>query len=139
VEYHVNQENGTLMRKFLGSEDTYGTILSSGGFPAPSEEDGLLLADNVLDRSPDAVRGLMLEQLMVTDNFVVLNTNSTRFYGTYAMGNRPAAIEVNIAATDATSMEAENQAIWRKDTSVKLRNAGLYSFRVMLPEPLVLP
>lgn len=135
VEYHVNKQDGTLLRKFLGSKDTYDTILAPGKFPSPDKNGGLLLADNVLDRAPDAVRGNILEALMTTDNFVILNTNLTRLEGPYTADNRPAAVEVNVAATDLTSMDKENQALWRGNPSLPLRHAGIYSFRVNFPAP----
>lgn len=135
VEYYFDEDSAALKRTFRGSQDTYTDILTAGNFPDPEKDKGMTLADNILDSAPDAVRGLVLEDLMTTDSFIILNTNLTRLYGAYTADNRPAAVEVNIAATDATSMYEENQAAWRGNPDLTLRSAGIYSFRAPFPAP----
>ncbi len=143
VEYYVDPASKSLRRNFIGSRATFEQILVPGGFPNPTTDEGLLVADNVLENARDAVRGTMLGQLMINDNFIMLNTNLTRFFGQYQNDpsgtNIPAAIEVNIAVADSTSMDPANQAIWRNNPSIILRDAGIYTFRVQLPSPPATP
>ncbi len=137
VEYFVDAERGHLNRIFLGSRETFDEIIQPGQFPSPSSEadEENVLADNLLENTADAVRGLALENQANPENFVVLNTNMVLLTGGYSAANRPAAIEVTLAVADPTSMEEKNRAIWEQNSAVSLRNAGVYSFRVALPEP----
>ena len=137
VEYFVDAEKGDLNRVFLGSKETFDEILKTGQFPSPTSEadEENVLADNLLENTSDAVRGLVLEANANPENFVVLNTNMVLLTGSYSAANRPAAIEVTLAVADPTSMEEKNKAIWQQNSAVRLRNAGIYSFRVSLPAP----
>jgi len=135
VEYQVDAANSTLTRRFLASRETFDDIITAGQFPSPSSQDSQLLAVNVMKGTADAVRGFGLAGVANPANFVVLNTNMIALTGAYSTNNPPTAIEVNLAVADPTSMEPENKAIWEANTSVVLRNAGIYSFRVSLPNP----
>lgn len=140
VEYRVDAEDGKLTRLFYPSERTYNEVVRPGKFPAPSSTGGQLLADNVLRENRDAVRGLAVYQEANRANFLILGTNRgtlLEFSGSYSPDNRPVAVEVNFAVTDPTS--AGNRDIWEDKPDMKLRNAGLYSFRVDLPQPAPTP
>jgi hypothetical protein len=65
-------------------------------------------------------------------NFIRLGTNMQTFTGVPGPNNYPAAIEVNFAVADPTTL-ANTNLINRSD--YVLRNAGLYSFRIALPKP----
>jgi prepilin-type N-terminal cleavage/methylation domain-containing protein len=136
VEYRVDAGANTLTRLFYPSERTFTEILRSGNFPAPGGGEGQILATNVLSDSRDAVRGLALYREANRNSFVMLGTNTGTLLehsGTYSSGNRPVAVEVNFAVTDPSSMA--NRDLWEGRQDMKLRNAGLYSFRINLPAP----
>lgn len=132
VEYSVDDQSNTLRRLFLGSADTYTQILSGGGsFPAPSAaSQGQVLAMNLLPEMGDAVRGMVLEDEAPRDSFVLLDNELLPY--TTAATNAPAAVEINFAVADPEAMA--NKDLW-SNPNFKLRNAGLYSFRVYLPPP----
>jgi hypothetical protein len=65
-------------------------------------------------------------------NFILLGTNMLPFTGTPRSNNYPAAIEVNFAVADPTTLA--NTDVINRSTFV-LRNAGLYSFRIPLRKP----
>jgi len=133
VEYSVEPEEGTLRRRFLGSEETYNQILSGGspGFPTPGgPPSAQMLAMNLLPDMSDAVRGMVLQGEAPRDNFVVLNRRLLPYDRTDT--NAPSAIEVNFAVADPDAMA--NRDLWA-NPNYRLRNAGLYSFRVHLPQP----
>jgi prepilin-type N-terminal cleavage/methylation domain-containing protein len=136
VEYRVDAGANTLTRVFYPSERTFTEIIQNGNFPASGGGEGQILATNVLSDSRDAVRGMAVYREANRNNFVILGTNSGALLehtGTYSAGNRPVAVEVNFAVTDPSSMA--NRDLWEARQDVKLRNAGLYSFRVNLPQP----
>jgi prepilin-type N-terminal cleavage/methylation domain-containing protein len=140
VEYTVDPSANTLTRLFYPSERTYSEIISGGGFPSPGSEQGQILATDVLADNRDAVRGLAIYSEANQRAFLILGTNTgslLEFSGTYSPANRPVAVEVNFAVTDPSSMD--NRDLWEGRPDIKLRNAGLYSFRVSLPEPPVAP
>ncbi len=140
VEYSVDPSQNILTRTFYPSKRTYDEIILSGSFPSPSPGDGQVLAANVLADNRDAVRGLAVQREANPVNFVMLGTNTgslVEFSGTPSANNRPVAVEVNFAVTDPTSLA--NRDLWEGRPDVKLRNAGLYSFRAMLPEPATSP
>lgn len=141
VEYYIDRTNNSFMRLFLASEETYQTILSAAtpSFPAPGSFPGRaqLLATNVLAESRDAVRGLAVYNEANPTNFVILGTNNANsealpFTGTYSVTNRPVAVEINYGVADPETMA--NRELM-DNPNYKLRNAGLYSFRVHLPKP----
>jgi hypothetical protein len=136
VEYRVDAGANTLTRVFYPSERTFTEIIQNGNFPASGGGEGQILATNVLSDSCDAVRGMAVYREANRNNFVILGTNTGTLLehtGTYSAGNRPVAVEVNFAVTDPSSMA--NRDLWEARQDVKLRNAGLYSFRVNLPQP----
>jgi prepilin-type N-terminal cleavage/methylation domain-containing protein len=140
VEYSVNPERNTLTRTFYASQRTYDEVIRSGSFPPPSPGEGQILAANVLADNRDAVRGLAVQREANPDNFVMLGTNTgslVEFSGSYSPANRPVAVEVNFAVTDPSSIQ--NRDLWEGRPDMKLRNAGLYSFRAMLPAPAAAP
>jgi len=142
VEYVVDPGANTLTRLFYPSDRTFNQVIQGGSFPAAASEPGQILATNVLADSRDAVRGLVLYREANRRSFVVLGTNNSgntllEHTGTYSAANRPVAVEVNFAVTDPTSMD--NRDLWEGQPDMKLRNAGLYSFRVSLPEPPDIP
>ena len=65
-------------------------------------------------------------------NFILLGTNMLPFTGAPKSNNYPAAIEVNFAVADPTTLANTN--LINRSTYV-LRNAGLYSFRSPLRKP----
>jgi len=138
VEYSVNKQEGTLRRRFLGSEETYKQILSGGSpsFPTPgaAPQEAQILAMSLLPDMSDAVRGMVLQAEAPRDNFVVLNRRLLPYDKNDT--NAPSAIEVNFAVADPEAMA--NRQLW-ENANYKLRNAGLYSFRVHLPAPSGLP
>jgi prepilin-type N-terminal cleavage/methylation domain-containing protein len=136
VEYRIDPGANTLTRVFYPSERTFTEIISTGNFPASGGGQGQILAANVLADSRDAVRGLAVYREANRRTFLILGTNTgslVEFSGTYSPANRPVAVEVNFAVTDPSSMA--NRDLWEGRQDVKLRNAGLYSFRINLPEP----
>lgn len=140
VEYSVDSSRNILSRVFYPSSRTFDEIIQSGSFPSPSPGGGQILAANVLSDNRDAVRGLAVQREANPVNFVMLGTNTghlVEFSGTYSAANRPVAVEVNFAVTDPSSLA--NKELWQGRPEVKLRNAGLYSFRAMLPEPPEMP
>lgn len=145
VEYYVDKTNNTFMRVFFASEETYNDILSlsTPRFPDPGSapERAQVLATNVLAESRDAVRGLAVFNEANSTNFIILGTNNSvaetlPFTGTYSLSNRPVAVEINYAVADPETMA--NRALM-DDPNYKLRNAGLYSFRISLPKPFGAP
>jgi prepilin-type N-terminal cleavage/methylation domain-containing protein len=132
VEYSVNGQDNTLRRRFLGSEQTFNDILNrpTPAFPSPGGPDAQVLATSLLPEMSDAVRGMALQGEAPRDHFVVLNRRLIP--QTAGDADPPAAIEVNFAVADPNAMA--NKDLW-SNPNYKLRNAGLYSFRVHLPEP----
>jgi prepilin-type N-terminal cleavage/methylation domain-containing protein len=138
VEYSIDKQSNALKRLFYASQRTFDEILdkSPPGFPEPGSggPDNQLLATNILSNNRDAVRGLAIQNEAPTNNFIVLD----RRLLPPASGdtNPPAAVEVNFAVADPDAMA--NKDLW-ENTEMKLRNAGLYSFRMHLPLPTSLP
>jgi prepilin-type N-terminal cleavage/methylation domain-containing protein len=136
VEYAVNPQDNTLTRVFYPSERTFTEIIRAEAFPSPIVAGRQILATNVLSDNRDAVRGLALYREANRNFFVMLGTNRGTLLehtGSYGPDNRPVAVEVNFAVTDPSSMD--NRDLWESRQNMKLRNAGLYSFRINLPEP----
>lgn len=152
VEYFFDTNNSRLTRLFYPSASTFSRILSlpNPAFPTPitsgkpDAEDSSrpqTLATNVLARNKDAVRANEnLFSEMSELKFVILSTNHPRgaandllpIQGNYSLTNRPVALEVNFAVTDADALA--NKELLKQEGYV-LRNAGLYSFRIILPRP----
>ena len=138
VEYAIlpstNGPGREVRRLFWPSSKTYTDVLRAGALPGPQAADQFeSLGLNLLPTNTMAARGL---GNLVTEanntNFVLLGTNLLPFAGTPGPNNYPAAIEVNFAVADPTTL-ANTNLINR--SSYILRNAGLYSFRVPLPKP----
>lgn len=153
VEYYFDTNENRLTRRFLASAATYNDILSANppGFPQPvtspqPDETNVTrpqtLAANLLEQNKDAVRGNEnLFDEMSEEHFVILSTNHPRgddgndllpIEGAYSISNHPVVLEVNFAATDPDTL-ANKELLGKAD--YVLRNAGLYSFRVILPPP----
>jgi len=135
VEYSIDKQSNTLLRRFLGSEQTFNDILSAAqpAFPTPgSIGDAQVLATSLLPEMSDAVRGseMYKNNEAPSDNFIVLNRRLLRYDRNDT--NAPAAIEINFAVADPDAMA--NRELWA-NPNYRLRNAGLYSFRVHLPQP----
>jgi len=132
VEYYFDHQTHRLMRAFIGSRETFEDILRSGRFPAPGATDAQILADNILPDAADAVRGLAVEREANRTNFVFLDPELLPLSGAPSADNYPRAIEVNFAVTDPQAIDNLNLL---NSQAYRLRNAGLYSFRIHLPEP----
>jgi hypothetical protein len=151
VEYAVvpspSASGHELRRLFWGSEQTYREILVAGSLRGgrrggvTTNADFQPLGLNLLTNNQQAVRGLVLATEANRTNFVMLSTNHTGaqllpLAGAYTRTNRPVAIEVNFAVTDAESLQ--NPDIL-SNTNFVLRSAGLYSTRFYLPVPQSAP
>ena len=138
VEYAVlpstNGPGREVRRLFWPSSKTYTDVLSAGALPGPQAADQFeSLGLNLLPTNTMAARGLgNLVNEANNTNFVLLGSNLLPFAGTPGPNNYPAAIEVNFAVADPTTLVNTN--LISRSTYV-LRNAGLYSFRIPLPKP----
>ena len=138
VEYAVlpstNGPGREVRRLFWPSGKTYTDVLSTGALPGPQAADQFeSLGLNLLPTNTMAARGLgNLVNEANNANFVLLGSNLLPFTGTPGPNNYPAAIEVNFAVADPTTLGNTN--LISRSTYV-LRNAGLYSFRIPLPKP----
>lgn len=124
-----------LLRRFVGSAATFAAIREDGNFSGVSAQGTpQLLATNLLSGMTNAVRGAKIQKdgEMSTNNFTILGTNMVQISGAYAMNNYPRAIEINFAAANP---DAIANADLLANTNYRLRDAGLYSFRVVLPKP----
>ncbi len=151
VEYAVvpspSAPGHELRRLFWGSEQTYREIIVAGSLRGgrrggvATNADFQPLGLNLLTNNQQAVRGLTLANEANRTNFVMLSTNHAGaqllpLTGPYTVTNRPVAIEVNFAVTDAESLQ--NPDIL-SNTNFVLRSAGLYSTRFYLPVPQSAP
>jgi prepilin-type N-terminal cleavage/methylation domain-containing protein len=138
VEYSIDKEANSLKRLFFASQKTFDEILKKqpAGFPEPGSggSESQLLATNILANNRDAVRGLAIQNEAPKDNFALLDRRLLP--PSSGDTNPPAAVEVNFAVADPDAMA--NKDLWL-NTEMKLRNAGLYSFRMHLPLPTTLP
>lgn len=133
VEYTVDRDANQLIRRMLSAGETYTNILIGGSFPAAGASgEAQLLAFNLLADNKDAVRKTPLHDKANRTNFVMLGTNLLPVKPPYDSDNRPAALEINIAVADPDAMRNTNLMA---DPDHVLRNAGLYSFWVHLPNP----
>jgi len=153
VEYFFDTNSSRLTRLFYPSAETFSRVLNAPNpaFPAPTTtgsadpgNDGRpqTLATNILANNKDAVRANEnLFSEMSKLHFVILSTNHPRgasgndllpIQGAYSLANRPVALEVNFAVTDADALANEDLL---QQAGYVLRNAGLYSFRLILPPP----
>lgn len=131
-----------LVRRFLGSAQTYAEVISSGALPAVGTNDigGVapgnpqVLATNLLSVMTDAIRGAPIQRggEMSTENITILGTNMLKISGAYSANNYPRAVEVNFAAANP---DAISNADLLDNPNYRLRDAGVYSFRVVLPKP----
>jgi len=133
VEYYFDKQNNRLERVFLGSRETFDTVLQRQQFPAPGSVAGQLLADNILPDAGDAVRGLALARYANNTNFILLGPDMLPLAGALGPDNFPSAIEVNFAVADPDGIR--NLELLANPGYV-LRNAGFYSFRVHFPRPM---
>jgi len=135
VEYFLSPNKDTLLRTYYGSAWTYANVLQAGQFrSAPAVDDGDVLATNLLARMADSVRGMGLESEASEKPFVILTSTNLLPYtgGTYTPTNPPVAVEVNVAVADPEAIANKDLL---KNQNYRLRNAGLYSFRINLPAP----
>ena len=138
VEYAVlpstNGPGREVRRLFWPSSKTYTDVLSTGALPGPQAADQFeSLGLNLLPTNTMAARGLgTLAKEANNTNFILLGTNMLPFSGAPKSNNYPAAIEVNFAVADPTTLANTN--LINRSTFV-LRNAGLYSFRIPLRKP----
>ena len=138
VEYAVlpstNGPGREVRRLFWPSSKTYTDVLSTGALPGPQAADQFeSLGLNLLPTNTMAARGLgTLAKEANNTNFILLGTNMLPFTGAPKSNNYPAAIEVNFAVADPTTLANTN--LINRSTFV-LRNAGLYSFRIPLRKP----
>ena len=138
VEYAVlpstNGPGREVRRLFWPSSKTYTDVLSTGALPGPQAADQFeSLGLNLLPTNTMAARGLgTLDKEASNTNFILLGTNMLPFTGAPKSNNYPAAIEVNFAVVDPTTLANTN--LINRSTYV-LRNAGLYSFRIPLRKP----
>ena len=138
VEYAVlpstNGPGREVRRLFWPSSKTYTDVLSTGALPGPQAADQFeSLGLNLLPTNTMAARGLgTLDKEASNTNFILLGTNMLPFTGAPKSNNYPAAIEVNFAVADPTTLANTN--LINRSTFV-LRNAGLYSFRIPLRKP----
>ncbi len=138
VEYVVlpstNGPGREMRRLFWPSSKTFSNVLRPGvlpGLQAANQFESLGL--NLLLTNSMAARGLGdLANEANNTNFILLGTNMLPFTGVPGPNNYPAAIEVNFAVADPTTLANTN--LINRSTYV-LRNAGLYSFRIPLPKP----
>jgi prepilin-type N-terminal cleavage/methylation domain-containing protein len=137
VEYAVlpsttNGPGREVRRLFWPSRKTYTDVLSRGTLPGPQTADQFeSLGLNLLPTNTWAARGLgELVNEANNTHFVLLDSDLLPF--TPGPNNYPAAIEVNFAVADPTTLANTN--LISRSTYV-LRNAGLYSFRIPLPRP----
>lgn len=134
VEYFIDTQGHHLMRNFLGSANTYTSVLSASRFPSPGARDGeaQLVADNLLVDNRDAARRMALNQEANTNHFVILGANLMPISGSYSAANRPALVEFNIAAVDP---QTATNKILLDNSNILLRSAALFSSRIKLPSP----
>ena len=148
VEYAVvtltNSRQQTPLREvrrlFWSSGTTYTDVLSKSTFPTTNNPRGTnfqSLGLNLLGANSMAVRGLGAwatdpKEMLYNTNFIRLGADMLPFKGAPGPTNYPAAIEVNFAVADPTTLANTN--LINRSTYV-LRNAGLYSFRIALPKP----
>ena len=139
----LKDSNGITQREvrrlFRNSGDTFTNILTAGSLPqlAMSNVSAYQsLGLNLLPTNNMAARGLgplaNVSESAFNTNFVLLGTNMLPFTGTPSANNYPAAIEVNFAVADRTTLANSNVI---GVANYVLRNAGLYSFRLSLPKP----
>ena len=142
VEYAVvpstNGPGREVRRLFWPSGKTFSEVISKTNFPsAPPPAQFQSLGLNLLTTNRMAARGLgPLAGEANNTNFVLINTNMLPLTGALTVNNYPAAVEVNFAVADPTTL-GNTDVIAR--TNYILRSAGLYSFRVRLPKPLSAP
>ena len=139
VEYAVvpstNGPGREVRRLFWPSFLTYSNVLQKDTFPTniANTTNFQSLGLNLLPTNSMAARGLgPLASEINNTNFILLGRNLLPFTGTPGPTNYPAAIEVNFAVADPTTLANTN--LINRSTYV-LRNAGLYSFRIPFPNP----
>jgi prepilin-type N-terminal cleavage/methylation domain-containing protein len=126
-------------RLFWPSGLTYTNVIKADKFPTNDVKTTNFqsLGLNLLSTNSMAARGLgTLSQWVNATNFMLLGTDMLPFTGVPGPNNYPAAIEVNFAVADPTTLANTN--LINRSTYV-LRNAGLYSFRIPLPKPSSAP
>jgi len=131
-----------LVRRFLGSEQTYADVIAKGALPAVDTNNicgdapgcPQLLATNLLTAMTNAVRGTAIQSggEMSVENITILGPDMFKILPPYNATNYPRAIEVNFAAANP---DAISNADLLDNPAYRLRDAGVYSFRVLLPRP----
>jgi prepilin-type N-terminal cleavage/methylation domain-containing protein len=135
VEYSVDPETFSLVRRFWGSKETFDILKSGNALPPPggSGVDPQMVATNVLPEMHDAVRGLKVYREPLRTAFVMLDQQLMPIKPPYAVDNVPAAVEINIGVADPDAMRNKDLL---SNPDFILRNAGFYSFRLGFPKTL---
>lgn len=139
VEYAVvpstNGPGREVRRLFWPSGKTFTDVIKPAAMPQNPQaaNDYQSLGLNLLNTNRMAARGLgPLVNEANNTYFLLINTNMLPLSGTPAINNYPAALEVNFAVADPTTLGNTNVI---SQTNFILRNSGLYSFRIPLPKP----
>ena len=127
--------NNVLLRRFLGSEDTY-KELKIGQLPQVSTDlsDFQLLATNIITNGV-VLKGLAIMRSAnsadingIRTNFTLLSFTNNAY--TNAGVNRPDAIQVSIGAVD---MDTMRNPTLLSNVNIPLKGGGYYTFTVNLP------
>ena len=132
VEYAVDTNARSLVRLFRGSADAFTNILIKGAFTnSPMiSTNHQLVADNLLVDNRDAARRMTNLYASINSNhFEILAADGRPYTNT---NDPPAMIEFNFAAVDPQT--GTNTSILA-NSNILLRSAGMFSFRVKLPDP----
>lgn len=145
VEYEVRPRtnapsNNVLLRRFVGSAETY-TALLAGRLPTNSTAPFQLLATNIIFNTNALKRTAIVRSTQPADitgivpNFTPLRlvpSGASFVYTNAATGQRPDAIQVSIGAADIDTLR--NPSLLA-NTNIQLRGGGFYTFTVNLPAP----
>jgi hypothetical protein len=126
VEYAFDPTERRLVRRFLGSKDTYDQILTADEFPAPTLSSAQLVAENVLDDNKSAAQRLAFPEGVAEDRFRLLDENLKPI----SAGERPRVLEYTFAAVDP--LTATNETLI-SNSAAPLKSAGLFTSRFYLP------
>lgn len=126
VEYAFDPTERRLVRRFLGSKDTYDEILKNDRFPTPTLSGAQLVAENVLDDNESAAQRMSFPEAVPKDRFRLLDENLEPI----SAGERPRVLEYTFAAVDP--LTATNE-ILLGNSGAPLKSAGLFTSRFYLP------
>lgn len=136
VEYSVDTDKNTLVRKFDESSVTFpkvtNAILSNAVIPPPTAT-GQPLALNVFQDLKVALRGSPVanNEEQPEANFVILGTNMQKIQPPYAKSNPPTAVLVNVGVGDPDAIANPDLL---NNTNYKPRNANFFTFRLPFPK-----